>query len=349
MRDNVVQDILYYTLLCLKNDRSNHLPCESTMIDFITTAKKEIQKEDFAINLHGRWEIVGDLHGDIFSLVHIFSNTGYPPETKYLFLGDYVDRGNYSIEVMMVLMALKILYSDSIYLLRGNHETRSMTMSYGFYDECLKKMNEKIYEEFISFFKELPIVALINESVFCVHGGISQGTKNIIDIIELAKPEKEKDSKSKQIIHDLLWSDPCDYINFFDKSDRGGETYVFGEKALDEFLNENDFSCLIRAHQSCTDGYDKPFNNNKCYTVFSCADYCQTWNSAAVLIIEDDTVTDIFVFEPATEEEKKSEIAIFPPWLQQCDEASSQISIGFVDDLISNDYTIDLPENYASF
>lgn len=86
MRDNVVQDILYYTLLCLKNDRSNHLPCESTMIDFITTAKKEIQKEDFAINLHGRWEIVGDLHGDIFSLVHIFSNTGYPPETKYLFL-----------------------------------------------------------------------------------------------------------------------------------------------------------------------------------------------------------------------------------------------------------------------
>lgn len=316
MKDDQIHELIFSTLFCLKHNDNSHLPSDSVMSDLILAAKEKLEKEEFCIVLKGKWVIVGDIHGDICSLIRIFTTMGYPPETHYLFLGDYVDRGNYSIEVMTLLLSLKVLYSDSIYLIRGNHETRNVTMSYGFYEECCTKMTESIYEEFISLFDELPLVALINGRVFCSHGGISQNANDFLKIFNFSKPKTSDKSKKQQIVHDLLWSDPCSSIDFYDhNNDRGGKTFIFGEKALDSFLKENEFTCVIRGHQTCMNGYDKPFGNEKCWTVFSSADYCETWNYAAVLVIEEDHVEEVIVFEPIAENERKIQQIILPDWL----------------------------------
>lgn len=316
MKDDQIYELIFSILFCLKHSDSNHLPSELVMSDLIAAAKEKLEKEDFCIMLNGKWVIVGDIHGDIYTLIRIFCKMGYPPETHYLFLGDYVDRGKYSIEVMTLLLSLKILYSDSIYLIRGNHETRNITKSYGFYQECLSKMNKSIYEEFVSLFDELPIVALINGRIFCSHGGISKNANDFIKMFDFSKPKSTDKPKKQQIIHDLLWSDPCSSTDFYDhNNERGGKTFVFGEKALDSFLKENNFSCVIRGHQTCSNGYDRPFGNEKCWTVFSSADYCETWNSAAVLVVEEDQVEDGIVFEPTTEVDQKNQEIVLPEWM----------------------------------
>lgn len=268
---------------------------------------------------------------------------GYPPYTNYLFLGDYVDRGHYSVEVMTLLLSLKVLFSDSIYLLRGNHESRSLTMSYGFYDECLSKLSEFIYEEFISLFEELPSAAMLNGKVFCVHGGISKSEKDICNVLLYSKPKSTDDAKKKQIIHDFLWNDPSDSTEYFADNDRGPNTYTFGEKALDSFLEENSFTCIIRGHQMCPNGYDQPFDNDKCWTVFSSADYCEKWNTAAVLVVEGDNVCDVVTIEPETEGEQNNHTVILPDWLLQTTQIiPMQIDQTYLDDI---SYFDDLNDN----
>lgn len=350
MKVDVAHQLLYSALLCFNEPSNFNLPTETEMIELIKSTQEHLEKEDFVIILNGKWVIVGDIHGDVFSLIRMFTTLGYPPETKYLFLGDYVDRGHNSIEVMIILMALKVLYNDSICLLRGNHESRSMTMSYGFYEECLNKMNEQVYEEFINLFDQLPIVALINGKIFCTHGGISKRVNDFVDIFGYSKPKDSDKPKKKMIVHDLLWSDPCNAIDYFDQSDRGANTFVFGEKALDDFLNENQFSCIIRGHQNCSNGYDKPFDNDKCWTVFSSADYCQTWNQAAVLIVDDGFVDEVVVFDPVCENDKKNEKVIFPYWLIVNEiSMTSQLDPGFVDDdLVLGEYSCDFLADYVS-
>lgn len=316
MKNDKIKELVFSILLQFSKGGITQLPCESVLSSLIHTAKVQLQKESFCISLSGRFVVVGDLHGDIETLIRIFEKMGYPPETKYLFLGDYIDRGNFSIEVMTLLISLKALFPTSIYLLRGNHETSNISKSHGFYHECNIKMTNKIYKQFCSLFDELPLVAIINEKIYCAHGGISQEAMDMCDVILLQKPVGKIKS---QVITDILWSDPSDLTENFEESERG-RGHVFGEKALDSFLKKNGFSTIIRGHQTCDNGYDQPFENEKCWTVFSSADYCQNWNSAAVLVVEGDEVVDFVGFDPLSEEEKKSIIAILPQWLLEFDE-----------------------------
>lgn len=107
-------------------------------------------------------------------MLRLFDAGGFPPESNYLFLGDYVDRGRHSIEVMCLLMAYKIKYPENFFLLRGNHETKDISSIYGFFDECKRRYNIKLYKHFVDLFNCMPIAALIDERILCMHGGISE-------------------------------------------------------------------------------------------------------------------------------------------------------------------------------
>merc|ERR1712060_351281 len=125
------------------------------------------------LELEAPINIVGDIHGQYWDLLRIFEYGGFPPESNYLFLGDYVDRGKHSLEVMTLLLVYKIKYPENFFMLRGNHECAAITRIYGFYDECKMRYNIKMWKAFCEVFNRLPFAAVIDDKIFCVHGGLS--------------------------------------------------------------------------------------------------------------------------------------------------------------------------------
>ena len=215
---------------------------------------------------------------------------------KYLFLGDYVDRGPHSQEVIILLLCLKILFPNSLYMIRGNHECESVTTVYGFKRDCnlrfgpniysnylLGNEGNKVYRKFMKCFKYLSYAAIINDSYFCVHGGISPYLECLDDISELYKPMISADS---ELATDLVWSDPSKSCSGFVPSNRGAG-YFFNDKKLNKFLKKNGLKKLIRSHESCMEGVEFPLEN--CITVFSNTDYCGMYNKMAVVVIEQDS------------------------------------------------------------
>ena len=211
--------------------------------------------------------IVGDLHGQIQDLYRILTRFDLPPRQKYLFLGDLVDRGDYSIEVVSLIFVLKVLYPKNVYIIRGNHEFRNVSFTGGFYSEIMKKYkNNQIYEAFINSFNYLPFAAKVG-SYFCVHGGISP---EIISISQIENLKRPIFTYQDPILTGILWSDPTLENLYFGPSPRGHGS-LFGNTALIDFLTNNNLTCLIRAHE-CVNGVKVLFNN-LLYTVFSASNY----------------------------------------------------------------------------
>merc|ERR1712232_903319 len=149
--------------------------------------------------------VCGDLHGQFPDLLRLFEYSGLPPEQNYLFLGDYVDRGKQSIETIALLLAYKIKFPENFFLLRGNHETAQISRIYGFFDECKRRCNIKLWKQFCDVFNCLPICGLIDEKIMCMHGGLSPELHNFDQIRRVSRPTDVPDTG---IICDLLWSDP---------------------------------------------------------------------------------------------------------------------------------------------
>lgn len=124
-----------------------------------------------------------------------------------MFLGDYVDRGSMSLEVTAYLLALKISYPKNVHMLRGNHESRSMTEHFTFRSECLDKYDEEVYEAFMELFDSLPLAVDVNNDYLCVHGGISPHLNKATDIDKI---NRYVEPPLEGLLCDLLWSDPCD-------------------------------------------------------------------------------------------------------------------------------------------
>lgn len=209
-------------------------------------------------------KIVGDVHGQYTDLIRMFEMCGFPPNTNYLFLGDYVDRGKQSLETILLLLCYKLKYPENFFLLRGNHECANVTRVYGFYDECKRRCNVKVWKTFIDTFNTLPIAAIVAAKIFCVHGGLSPALSHMDDIRNIARPT---DVPDYGLLNDLLWSDPADMEQDWEANERG-VSYCFGKKVITDFLATNDFDLVCRAHMVVEDGYEF-FTDRVLVTVFS--------------------------------------------------------------------------------
>lgn len=159
--------------LCLKNSEVVAI-CRSAMEIFLN--------QPSLLELSPPVKIVGDTHGQYTDLIRLFEMGGFPPSSNYLFLGDYVDRGKQSLETMLLLLCYKIKYPENFFLLRGNHECANVTKVYGFYDECKRRLNTKMWRTFVDTFNTLPIAALVAGKIFCVHGGLSPSLHNMDEV-----------------------------------------------------------------------------------------------------------------------------------------------------------------------
>jgi serine/threonine-protein phosphatase PP1 catalytic subunit len=239
--------------------------------------------------------ICGDTHGQFYDLLKIFEVCGWPPETRYIFLGDYVDRANQSIENMMLLLTLKATFPDDVHLLRGNHECASINRIYGFYDECKRRYHVRLWKTFADMFNCMPICGLIDGKILCMHGGISP---ELYDLKVIHNVKRPQDVPEFGLMCDLLWSDPEPELRGWAESERG-VSYVFGYEVIEEFNRHHNLDLIVRAHQVVEDGYE--FHaNRQLVTIFSAPNYCGEFDNAGGLMqIDADMVCSFKIIKPS--------------------------------------------------
>lgn len=239
--------------------------------------------------------VVGDLHGQFQDFKELLSIFGQPPETNYLFLGDYVDRGDSSVRTVTLAFLMKVRYSERVTLLRGNHESRQITQSYGFYDECLKTYGcPAVWDAFTDAFDFLPLTALVDGQAFCPHAGLSPVLNTIDDVQQL---DRFQEMPHEGPICDLLWSDPAEQYGWH--LSKRGAGYEFGQDVSEQFNHVNGLRVIVRAHQLVMDGYQWCHDDNV-LTVFSAPNYCYRWgNRGAVLEIDETFAYELRQFDAA--------------------------------------------------
>jgi protein phosphatase len=282
------------------------------LLDLCDSVNSLLSAEPVLLHVSAPIAIVGDIHGNIDDLLRIFEECGYPPHQRYLFLGDYIDRGLHSIEVITLLFALKCKYPGHIYLLRGNHETLTISNVYGFSKECKRRFSGRIFTEFNYVFESLPIAAVVGRALFCVHGGLSPELTKIEDFEQISKPQ----AVPTGVQADLMWSDPSACVDGFEPSTRG-LGLLFGESVANRFLTLNQLQMIVRSHEACSDGMEWPFGkrHRSVLTVFSTTDYCGSGNAGVVVRVSEDLVLDKVGFLPLNERQKPKRRIILPDWI----------------------------------
>lgn len=246
------------------------------------------------LELEAPIKICGDIHGQYYDLLRLFEYGGFPPEANYLFLGDYVDRGRQSLETICLLLAYKIKFPENFFLLRGNHESSTINRIYGFYEECKRRYSIKIWKMFSDVFNCLPIAALIDDKILCMHGGLSPELNTIEQINKINRPTDVPDSG---MLCDLLWSDPDKDVKDWEDNERG-VSYVFGADVLMKFIMKNEIDLICRAHQVVEDGYEF-FAKKQLVTVFSAPNYCGEFdNSGAMMTVDESLMCAFQILKP---------------------------------------------------
>ena len=276
-----------YLFECMQAD---YLPTKEDAKAMIFAASKYFMAEPNLLYIQDPVTIVGDIHGQYYDMREIIRLGGSPKETKYLFMGDYVDRGAYGIEVVLALFGLKLNYPNTVFLLRGNHECRQMTMHHDFYQECIRKYDQEIYELLMDAFDKLPLACIVNGQFLAVHGGISPGIENCLDINNL---ERYREPPQMGVVCDLLWSDPVDNESGYQEAVWKPNTsrncsYFFGYHAVMNFLRKNELMGVIRAHEAQFEGFKAYAWQNTDFpqvvTLFSAPNYCGTYaNKGAIM------------------------------------------------------------------
>ncbi|KAI1844548.1 hypothetical protein JX265_001533 [Neoarthrinium moseri] len=281
--------------VCLKN---------AEIVAICQQAREVFLSQPALLELDAPVKIVGDVHGQYTDLIRMFEMCGFPPSSNFLFLGDYVDRGKQSLETILLLLCYKLKYPENFFLLRGNHECANVTRVYGFYDECKRRCNVKIWKTFIDCFNTLPIAAIVAGKIFCVHGGLSPALGHMDDIRNIARPT---DVPDYGLLNDLLWSDPADMEQDWEANERG-VSYCFGKKVITDFLTTHDFDLVCRAHMVVEDGYEF-FNDRVLVTVFSAPNYCGEFdNWGAVMSVSSELLCSFELLKPLDSSALKSHI-----------------------------------------
>lgn len=215
-------------------------------------AREVLLSQPMLLELGAPIKICGDIHGQYTDLLRLFEYGGFPPEANYLFLGDYVDRGKQSLEVVSLLFAYKIKYPENFFMLRGNHECAGINRIYGFYDECRRRFSVKLWKAFCNTFNCLPCTAVIDDKIICMHGGLSPELSQMEQIANIARPCDVPDTG---LLCDILWADPDPSITGWNENDRG-VSFTFGGDVVRQFLRRHDLDLVVRAHQVVEDGYE---------------------------------------------------------------------------------------------
>ena len=271
----------------------------------VSKAKEVLSKEDNVQAVSAPVTICGDVHGQFHDLLELSKIGGNCPDTNYLFMGDYVDRGYHSIETLCLLLLLKIRYPTRIYLTRGNHESTEITQLYGFYDECVQKFgNANVWKMFTELFNYLPISAIVENKIFCLHGGLSPDIETIDEIRRL---DRRRDVPSSGAMCDLLWSDPEERMGW-GVSPRGAG-YIFGSDISKKFTQRNNLMMVNRAHQLVMKGYNWSHEKLVC-TLFSAPNYCyRCGNQAGIMEVDENLKYNIQQFDPNPIKRGKLEIS----------------------------------------
>ncbi|KAI8885524.1 calcineurin [Backusella circina FSU 941] len=274
---------------------------EDQALDILYMTRDILRAEPNLLRLPAPITICGDVHGQYYDLLRLFEIGSDPKDTHYLFMGDYVDRGYFSIECVLYLWAHKLCYPNTFHLLRGNHESRHLTEYFTFKLECETKYSKRVYDAVMACFDCLPLAAVVNDQFFCVHGGLSPELKKLED---LEKVDRFIETPTEGLICDLLWSDPFEDFNneaAFTHNHVRGCSYFYSYKAVCQFLDNNNLLSVIRAHEAQADGYRmyRSGANNDfpvLMTLFSAPNYVDVYNNKAAILCYDKAVLDIRQF-----------------------------------------------------
>ncbi|KAH7282446.1 hypothetical protein KP509_35G030800 [Ceratopteris richardii] len=246
-------------------------------------AQNIFAREHTVLQIQAPVKIFGDLHGQFGDLMRLFDEYGSPSTAgdityiDYLFLGDYVDRGQHSLETIILLLALKVEYPHNIHLIRGNHEASDINALFGFRIECIERMGETdgiwAWHRINQLFNWLPLAAIIERKIICMHGGIGRSISHVEQIESLQRPITME--AGSVVLMDLLWSDPTenDSVEGLRPNARGPGLVTFGPDRVLEFCKNNDLQLIIRAHECVMDGFER-FAQGHLITLFSATNYC---------------------------------------------------------------------------
>ncbi|CAK7893101.1 serine/threonine-protein phosphatase 2B catalytic subunit A1 [[Candida] anglica] len=277
---------------------------EDQAIRILRDATQLLASEPNLLDVPAPVTVCGDVHGQYFDLMKLFEVGGDPMTTSYLFLGDYVDRGSFSIECLLYLYSLKLNHPTTFWMLRGNHECKHLTDYFTFKTECLHKYSINLYEESLNSFNALPLAAIMNKQFFCVHGGLSPDLKTLDDLVKL---DRFREPPTKGLMCDLLWADPVeDYDEdnmdaTFVRNTVRGCSYAFTYKASCQFLERTGLLSVIRAHEAQDMGYrmykrTKTMGFPSLLTMFSAPNYLDTYNNKAAVLKYENNVMNIRQF-----------------------------------------------------
>ncbi|XP_076902925.1 serine/threonine-protein phosphatase BSL1-like [Bidens hawaiensis] len=257
-------------------------------------AEQIFMHEPTVLQLKAPIKVFGDLHGQFGDLMRLFIEYGFPSIAgdisyiDYLFLGDYVDRGQHSLETITLLLALKIQYPENVHLIRGNHEAADINALFGFRLECIERMGENdgiwAWTRFNQLFNHLPLAALIEKKIICMHGGIGRSIHSVEQIEKIERPITM--DAGSLLLMDLLWSDPTenDSVEGLRPNARGPGLVTFGPDRVTDFCKRNKLQLIIRAHECVMDGFER-FAQGQLITLFSATNYCGTANNAGALLV----------------------------------------------------------------
>ncbi|KAH8690514.1 calcineurin catalytic subunit CnaA [Talaromyces proteolyticus] len=277
---------------------------EKQALWIINTGTQLLRTEPNLLEMDAPITVCGDIHGQYYDLMKLLEVGGDPVETRYLFLGDYVDRGYFSIECVLYLWSLKICYPNSLWLLRGNHECRHLTDYFTFKLECKHKYSERVYNACMDSFCALPLAAVINKQFFCVHGGLSPELHTLEDIKTI---DRFIEPPSHGLMCDLLWADPLEEFGqektgeYFIHNHIRGCSYFFSYPAVCAFLEKNNLLSLIRAHEAQDAGYrmyrkTRTTGFPSVMTIFSAPNYLDEYNNKAAILKYEDNIMNIRQF-----------------------------------------------------
>ena len=260
---------------------------EAVVVQILMKLMEILYQESNVLTLQSPIVICGDIHGQLDDLLELFRVSGDKTTQKYLFMGDYVDRGYHSLNTYLYLVSLKLKYKDQFYLLRGNHESRQVSQMYGFYNECVLNYGHAgIWNMCNESFDLLPVAAVIDKDIFSVHGGLSPDLP-LIEMIALQRRQDEIPSCGP--LCDLCWSDPED-VRMWRQNQRGAG-FFFGENEVKEFNHKNKLTLVTRSHQLAMEGFkyyfpdpEKKEPKGRLVTIWSAPNYSyRSGNDASIM------------------------------------------------------------------